>query len=202
MKKIGIAGTGRLGSALASRLVQAGYEVVLANRRGPGSLGNLIRELGPNAYAGTLETVAAQAVVVLAMRWEDMREAIAGLGTLAGRIVIDTTNPYMEKDGQLSLIDIGERTSSEIVASLIPDARLVKAFNTLAANTLAADPELAGGGRRVMFVSGDHVPSKELVKNIASTVGWVPLDLGGLVAGGQLQQAGGPLAGIDLIRVA
>jgi predicted dinucleotide-binding enzyme len=197
---IGIIGAGKIGSALAAHFTGAGYEVVLTNSRGTASLANLVERLGPKARAGTAAEAAAQPVVVLAVKWAYLPDIVANLGSLSGKIVIDASNPYLEKDGQLLLADLGGRTSSEIVADRVTGARLVKAFNTLLAATLAADPQEAGG-RRVVFVSGDHEEAKTEVKLIISTVGWAPLDLGGLATGGRLQQARGPLAGANLIRL-
>lgn len=197
--RIGILGTGRLGSALALRMVRTGHQVVLANRRGPESLSRLMGQLGPGARAGSVAEVTAQDVIVLAVRWEDASEAIASLGSLKGKIVIDTTNPYMEKDGHISLIDIGDKTSSEVIAGMLPGVHVVKAFNTLLADMLGSNPG-KGGGRRVIFYSGDDPTAKATVKSIIATSGWAPVDLGGLVQGGRLQQAGGSLAGLNLVQ--
>jgi predicted dinucleotide-binding enzyme len=121
--------------------------------------------------------------------------------SLEGRIVVDVCNPYIEKDGQLLVADLGERASSDVVASLVPGAKLVKAFNTLLAAVLSADPKQAGG-RRVIFVSGDDDGAKAELKAIIEAVGWAPIDLGGLATGGRLQQGRGLLSGANLIRLA
>jgi 8-hydroxy-5-deazaflavin:NADPH oxidoreductase len=197
---IGIIGAGRIGSALASHLTRAGYEVVLANSRGPASLAQVVAYLGSNARAGTSSLAAAQPVVILAVKWANLPDIVQDLPSISGKIVIDASNPYLEKDGQLVVADLEGRTSSEIVAELLVGAKLVKAFNTLLASVLAADPKEAGG-RRVIFLSGDHEDAKAEVRSIISAVGWAPLDLGSLATGGRLQQARGPLAGANLIRM-
>ncbi len=126
---IGILGAGRMGQTLARLLVNAGHRVRLANSRDPESLGPLVAELGPSAAAGTPEEVVAFAdVVVLATRWEQISAAVKGLGPWNGNVVIDTTNNRFGL-GPADLLDVGGRTSSEVVAELLPGARVVKAFN-------------------------------------------------------------------------
>ncbi|SFP32026.1 hypothetical protein SAMN05443579_110172 [Variovorax sp. PDC80] len=195
---IGIIGAGRIGKALAAQFTRAGYEVVLANSRGPDSLADLVGQLGPSARAGTAAEAAAEPTVILALRWSHLPEALPTLGSLAGKIVIDTSNPYLERNGQLVVADLRGRSSSEIVADLVPGARLVKAFNTLPAALLAEDPQQQGG-RRVIFVSGDHVDANAQVASMIATVGWVSVELGGLSTGGRLQQGRGPFSGLDLL---
>lgn len=197
---IGIIGAGRIGQALARRLTLAGYGVILANSRGPESLSTLVQSLGPDARAATPEEAAAAPIVILAVRWDQLPSAVKAMGPLAGKIVIDTSNPYLEKDGQLVLADLHGRTSSEVVAGLMPGVKLVKAFNNLPAAVLAEEPE-QGGGRRVIFVSGDHADANAEVSTIIATVGWAPVELGGLVVGGRIQQGRGPLSGLNLIRL-
>jgi len=189
---VGIIGAGRLGRAMATVALRAGRRVVLANSRGPESLKDVVSELGDRVEAGTVEHVAAAPVVVIAVPWSRVPEAVRGI-RWNGRIVIDTTNDF-------SGIDRNETTSSELVASLVPDARLVKAANTLGADVLAADPQEAGG-RRVMFVSGDDADARSQVAALFGDAGFSAIDLGVLATGGALQQVGGPLAGANLIRL-
>lgn len=86
------------------------------------------------------------------------------------------------------------------MAQLVPGARVVKAANTFAAEVLAADPREAGG-RRVMFVSGDDAQAKRAVRALFDGAGYFPIDIGDLVTGGAMQQAGGSLAGHNLVRM-
>jgi predicted dinucleotide-binding enzyme len=93
------------------------------------------------------------------------------------------------------------RTSSEIVASLVPGAQVVKVANTLVSALLAADPKQAGG-RRVLFMSGDDATAKAGVKGMLEKIGFATIDLGGLAGGGSLQQfPGGPLPTLNLIKL-
>lgn len=117
-----------------------------------------------------------------------------GVGvTWNGQIVLDATNDF---DGS----DLNERTSSEVVVELLPGARVVKVANTLGAPILAADPHVSGG-QRVIFLSGDDADAKSEVVQLFEDACFFAVDLGELVAGGRMQQIGGPLAGLNLIRL-
>jgi 8-hydroxy-5-deazaflavin:NADPH oxidoreductase len=189
---VGIVGAGHLGRAMARVALRAGRRVVLANSRGPESLADVASELGDRVEAGTVEHASAARVVAIAVPWPRVPEAVRGI-EWNGRIVIDTTNDF---DGT----DLDGTTSSELVASLVPDARVVKAANTLGADVLAADPREAGG-RRVLFLSGDDADARSQVATLFAEAGFSAIDLGGLATGGALQQVGGPLTGANLIRL-
>jgi predicted dinucleotide-binding enzyme len=192
VKSVGIIGAGRIGQAMAQTALRAGRRVVIANRRGPKSLTSVVEALGDGVSAGTVQDAAAADVVVLAVMWPQVPQAVEGLAW-EGRIVIDPTNDFDPSD-------LDGRTSSELVADLVTPARVVKAANTFAADVLAADPRQAGGNR-VMFVSGDDVDAKAQVGGLFEAAGFFVIDLGGLRVAGEIQQFGGPLAGQNLIRL-
>jgi len=197
--KIGIIGTGGIGQALAHHIAKAGYEIIVSNSRGPESLAALVGKLGPRATAGTRQEAAKAEVVVLAVPWEHVRAALSDLPAWNGRILMDATNPIIEPDFRVA--DLKGSTSSEIVASLAPGARVVKVANTLLRAVLAADPDEAGG-HRVLFMSGDDAAAKGEVNGILGKVGFATIDLGGLASGGKLQQfPGGPLPTLNLIKL-
>jgi 8-hydroxy-5-deazaflavin:NADPH oxidoreductase len=189
---IGIIGAGRLGQAMALTALRAGRSVMLANSRGPDTLDSVIASLPDGASAGTVEQTVGARVVVLAVPWPRVRDAVQGL-TWNGRIVMDATNDF-------DASDLNGRTSSDVVAELLPGARVVKAGNTLGAPVLAADPH-DSGGQRVIFVSGDDADAKSEVVQLFQDAGFFTVDLGDLVAGGRMQQIGGPLSGLNLIRL-
>ena len=188
---VGIIGAGHIGQALARTALRAGRRVVIANSRGPESLEPVVAALGTGVSAGTVVQAAAAGIVAIAVPWTNVPAAVTGLHW-DGQTVIDATNAWNT--------DLGDRTSSEIIADLVPGARLVKAANTLAANDLAADPHEAGG-RRVIFLSGDDAPAKATVVELFDAAGFFPIDLGDLITGGRMQQLGGPLPSHNLIRL-
>jgi predicted dinucleotide-binding enzyme len=185
--KVAILGTGRIGETLARHLVRAGHEVALANARGPDSLSELVGGLGENAHADTAEgAVASSELVVLAIPWR-LRDQLPPGELFAGKIVVDATNPY----GEGGVVDVEPSTSSEEVLRLMPEARLVKAFNTLNFRPLGEraheDPPLA------LFVAGDDADAKRVVSELIAEIGFAPVDTGSLHDGGRRQQPEAPV---------
>jgi 8-hydroxy-5-deazaflavin:NADPH oxidoreductase len=198
MTSIGIIGSGNIGTAFARALARAGIEATIANSRGPDSLKDLVRELGPSIKAGTREEAASKDIVLIAVNWSKLPAALAGLPNWNNRIVIDANNPIEQP--LFKPAELHGRLSSEVVASLLPGARVVKAFNHLLAVLLAADPK-AEGGKRVAFYSGDDVGAKAEVSVLIEKLGFFGIDLGSLAVGGKLAQfPGGPLPAINLVR--
>jgi 8-hydroxy-5-deazaflavin:NADPH oxidoreductase len=159
----------------------------------------LVRELGPAIKAGTREEAARADIVFIAVNWTKLPAALAGLPDWNRRIVIDANNPI--EAPLFKPIDLKGRVSSEVVAGLVPGARIVKAFNHLRADVLAADPR-ADGGRRVLFYSGDDNAAKAEIAALIDHIGFAGIDLGSLAVGGKLAQfPGGPLPNQNLIKV-
>lgn len=196
---IGTIGAAAVAQAVAAHAIRAGHQVTLSNSRGPETLGEVIERLGPGARAGTREDAAAADLVLLAAPWVKVPQALAGLPDWQGRILMDATNHFATYAPDYQRSPLDGRTSSEIVASLAPGARVVKVFNTLVARLIAARPD-ERGGRRVLFLSGDDAEAKQQVANLVTSFGFSPLDLGCLKDGGRMQQLDNPLAGPDLIR--
>jgi predicted dinucleotide-binding enzyme len=191
-KLVGIIGAGRLGQAMARTARRAGRDVVLANSRGPESLTSVVSALGEGVSAGTVDEAAAAGIVVIAVPWASVPEAVQGLNWNS-QIVIDATNDWAADDLQ-------GRTSSELVADLVAGAQVVKAANTLGADVLGSDPHEAGG-QRVIFISGDDADAKAEVVALFQDAGFAAIDLGNLATGGAMQQIHHPLAGVNLIRL-
>jgi len=197
---IGIIGAGAIGQALARRFVAAGEQVVISNSRGPRSLRGLASSMGPGLKPATVGEAADEEIVVLAVPWRRLREAVAAADVpdWQERIVIDTTNPPGPPDFEAADA-LGGRASSEVVSDLVPGARLVKVFNTFTPAVLGADPRTPAG-RRVIFLSGNHAGANERIARLAGRVGWAAVCLGRLSEGGRLQQfPGGPLSALHLL---
>jgi predicted dinucleotide-binding enzyme len=195
--KIGTIGAGEVALAFAREALAQGHEVVLSSRRGPQALSSKVSELGRGASAAPVAEAASLDYVLLAVPWNNVEEALSGLPAWNGRALIDATNPFTQYSPKLVLADLKGTGASEIVAGFAKGARIVKAFNSIVTVRFNEGP-IKGNGRRVIFVSGDHEEPKAFVKDLITKFGFVAIDLGGLVTGGRMQQAGGPLAGLDL----
>ena len=113
--KVGIIGVGAIGSAFAGHLARAGHDLLLSNSRGAEALADLTRTLGPGARAAKREEAAKAEMVVLAVPWEQVPAALAGLPAWDGRILIDATNPVVQPGFRLA--ELGGRPSTEIAPS-------------------------------------------------------------------------------------
>jgi hypothetical protein len=195
----GTIGAGIVGQGIARHLVAVGHRVVLSNSRGPATLKDIVKKLGPLAAAGTVAEAAAADVAFLAVRWPDIPDALAGLPAWDNRILIDTTN-QATGPAPADYVDLGTETGSEFVARHAPGARVVKAFNTLYARYIVADPRHAEG-RQLLFYAGDDDDAKKTFREIADSIGFAPADAGTLREGGRLMQVGGgPLSAVHALK--
>jgi predicted dinucleotide-binding enzyme len=193
--QIGILGAGNVGLAVGRRLVDAGHHVTLSSTRAPHDLRPVAEIIG--AGAATVSEAGTAELVLLAVPWTAVPDVLDPLPDWQGRILVDATNPFVGFD-PLQLADLDGRSASVIVAEHAPGARVVKAFNSIGMASFEEGPQ-QGRARRVLFVSGDDVPSKQSVQDLITELGYAAIDLGGLDEGGRMQQAGGPLAGRDLL---
>jgi len=197
--EIGTIGAGDVAQAFAKRVLKAGHKIKLSNSRGPESLREVVNRLGPGAMAATTEEAAACEVVLLAVPWDNVPETLASLPTWKNQILIDGTNPFHGKAGTFTPADVGNLSTSQLVAALAPGARVVKALNNMIVPNLEADP-VVSGARRVAFISADDDAAKKRVEALLKAFGYSVVDLGNLRDGGLIQQAGGPLAGRDFLE--
>lgn len=191
--KIGVIGSGNIGSTVAGLFVTAGHDVVIANARGPESLAGLVGGLGSRAQAGTVDEAASSCdVVLVAIPFRANTELAPA--PFAGKVVIDATN-YYPHDFRIAELDRGELSSSEYVARHLAGARLVKAFNTMQSRRLASlgDTALPEEQRQALFVCSDDDPAKRQVADLIRQVGFAAVDTGTLAGGSKLQGAGGPV---------
>lgn len=197
--QIGTIGAGAFARAFAKQALKAGHEVKLSNTRGPDSLRKIVEQLGPGATAASKEEAAACDMVLLAVPWDNVPKTLASLPKWNNQILIDGTNPFHGKAGEFTPAEVGNLSTSQLVAALAPGARVVKALNTLIVANLEADP-IVNGARRVVFVSADDAGAKQQVATLLTGCGYSVIDLGNLRDGGLIQQAGGPLAGRALLE--
>ena len=200
--KIGFLGAGNVTRTFGRHLINAGHTIGVYNSRGPATLADFVADLGPGAVAGTREQVAECDVVILAVHWVKVREALKGIDW-RGRILIDATNAHMDPKPDISLAGVTRsraalkgRTSSEIVAELAVGARLVKSISNM---PMAWIQDFSPNKpRTVIFTSGDDTEAKRLVIDLVNSTGLVAIDLGSLAIGGAMHEVGAPLSGLDL----
>ena len=119
--EIGTIGAGDFARAFAKRALKAGHKVKLSNSRGPDSLGEIVNQLGPGAMAATKEEAAACEMVLLAVPWDNVPETLARLPKWKNQILIDGTNPFHGKAGDFTPADVGNLSTSQLVAVLVPN---------------------------------------------------------------------------------
>lgn len=194
MTTVGFIGSGQLGNAIARLAIEAGHQVVLSNSRGPETLGDTAAELGPRASAATSrEAAAAGDIVVVAVPVSAFPNLPAA--PLAGKIVIDTCNYGAERDGHLPELDGRSLTSSELLLRYIPDALLVKAFNTIFFKHLLSLARPAGAAdRSYLPIAGDSAPALAAVTGFIDSIGYSVVDAGPL-ADSWRQEPGTPVWG-------
>lgn len=191
-----IVGSGNIGSALARLFARAGIEVSIANTRGPESLRPLTASLGSGVHAVPLATALDSEVIFLAIPFSAVEQFGRSLPDWTGKIVVDTTNAYYTPN---SADILQGRLSAHYAAEKLPGADIVKAFNQLPANTLAAelDPEV---GRRVIFIATDVPEAGERVAELVGDLGLAAVQLGRIDEGGRLIQAPDALVLRNLIE--
>lgn len=191
MSVIGFLGAGRLAQMLAPKAAKAGWDVILSNSRGPDSLADLVAGMEGNVSAATpADMVKAADVVILAIRWPDIKAAVSGIDW-TGKIVIDATNNRLGPKPE-DVIEIGDVLSSDLVAAMMPGARLVKAFNhePIPVFGQSLPPE---GDANVLFLAGSDSEANALVAKLITDLGAEPVDLGPINEGGKLIAMGAPL---------
>jgi 8-hydroxy-5-deazaflavin:NADPH oxidoreductase len=186
--KVTLIGSGNMGSALAAQISKAGHALVIT-----GTNADKAKELARTAGAVFKDKAAADSadVVVLATAYPDAVVALRSAGNLKGKVIVDITNPLTADYMGLT---IGHSTSAaEEIQKALPDAKIVKAFNTVFAQVIAGGPKLAGATVPVYF-AGDDAAAKEAVKSLIQTMGFAPVDAGGLRNARYLE----PLAGLNI----
>lgn len=183
--KVTIIGSGNMASGFVKQLTKAGHSVQIYARNKV-KAGELAEKHG--AQVVDAEEASGADIIVLATPYKDAVNALKDLGSPRGKVIVDITNPMNEDFMSLS---IGHDTSAaEEIAKAVPEARIVKAFNTVFAQRLVAGPDLAGGKIPVLIASDDE-PAKQSVTEMAKSMGFAPLDAGRLRNARYLEPLGG-----------
>ncbi|RYF29250.1 MAG: NADP oxidoreductase [Chloroflexi bacterium] len=185
--KVGIIGSGRLGTALTRLLLGAGYEVRIANSRGPESLELLLSVLLPGAIATTIdEAVSRSDVIILALPAGSYRTLDEGL--FAGKIVVDAMNYWAPTEGVITEFADPAISTSSVVQQYLSGAKVVKTLNHVAYNELEEHSLPAGdSSRRAVFVASDDSEAKRRVCVIVDAIGFDSVDMGMLSDGVKFQ---------------
>jgi hypothetical protein len=190
--KIGIIGSGHVGSALGEVWVEAGHEVMFSSRHIEHDQA-LADRLGAGARAGTPREAAAFGdVVVVSVPYHALPDVAEEAGDLIeGKVVIDTCNPFPSRDGEIA--DWArEKGAGLAAAELLPGARLVRAFNAVGAERMGSAHEEPG--HIGMPIAGDDAAAVETASQLIREIGYEPVLIGGLTMGKYLMP-GTPLAG-------
>lgn len=188
MTTIGLIGAGHIGSQVARLAVAHGYSVVISNSRGPETLADLVKELGPKARAATpIDAAKAGDIVVVTIPLKNYRSV--PVEPLAGKIVIDTNNYYPQRDGHIPELDNESSTTSELLQAWLPKSKVVKAFNHIYASELTTHGQPAGApNRRALVIAGDDANAKTTVTKMLDAFGFDTVDVGPLKEGWRIQR--------------
>ncbi|MFE9575140.1 NADPH-dependent F420 reductase [Nocardia sp. NPDC006044] len=172
---VGVIGTGRIGGNIARQAVRTGHEVIVSFTRNPQSLIDFAVELGDGATAGAARDAVIDAdLTVLAVPWPAIDVALGQAGTLHDAIIVDTTNHY----GGVG--PVTGQTAAAFNAERMPGARYTKSFNTLTAAFQAQVAGRVGDDRVVQWLCGDDRGAKDVVSAFIDSLGYLPVDLGGI----------------------
>ena len=190
--RIGIIGAGKVGGGLGKLWVRAGHEVFFSSRH-PNRLKALVEEAGPGAYSGNVADAALFGDVILfSPNFWSVDDALEATGPLKGKTVVDVTNPLeWSPTGRMVRSLPDSTTAGEQLAKKIPDARVVKAFSTIAASFIPYAFYRPGQLQRlVVFYCGDHCIPKVAVHQLITDSAFVGLDAGPLRLARELEAPG------------
>ena len=178
--RIAVLGAGMVGGTLGEQFAQVGHEVYFGVPSPQDEkIRGILSRIGSKARAGLVSEATRDAeIVVLATPWDAVPSAIVSAGDLAGKIVIDCTNPLGKTDVGLGLLIGNTNSGAEQVAAWATGAHVCKAFNQTGYANMA-EPRFAQGSA-LMFVCGDDPGSREVVQQLVASIGFDAVDAGGL----------------------
>jgi 8-hydroxy-5-deazaflavin:NADPH oxidoreductase len=177
--KIGIIGAGRIGGSLASLWAKAGHQVLISSRH-PDQLQGLARELGPRARVGTPKEAADFGeVVLISVPYGALPQVGRDLAKeLSGKVVLDTGNPYPERDGEMA-IEARRKGTGVASAEFLPGVRLVRAFNAISYRSLRSEAHRPGEPVAIP-IAGDDERALAVAKRLVRDAGFEPVVVGSL----------------------
>jgi predicted dinucleotide-binding enzyme len=180
MTTIGIIGAGHIGSQIARKAIENGYDVVISNSRGPETLADLVTDLGPKARAATAaEAAEAGDVAVVTVPFKAYSDV--PVEPLAGKIVIDTNNYYFERDGRFPELDEGRETVSGLLQKHLAESKVAKGFNAIQSQQIIDDSRPAGDPeRRALVTASDHEEAAAFVTRLYDEFGFDTVNVGPL----------------------
>jgi predicted dinucleotide-binding enzyme len=192
--RLAVIGTGRMGTALGSRLASAGHHVQVGSRD-PGRGRQQALRIGAASGGSYRDALVGAGAVVLAVPWSAIRETLESLGNLDGRILIDVTNPFRQ-GSSVEQLCFPDSSGSEQLQAIVPRARVVKAWNTLYSEVLRSDSDF-GGIAPTVFVAGDDPEAKEIVSGLVRDLGFEAADAGPLSSARYLEPLAGLMTSLD-----
>ena len=179
--KIGIIGSGNIGGTLGVLWAKAGYEVFFSSRH-PDELGDLVKRAGPSAQAGMPREAAAFGdVVLVSVPYGAVPQVGRDFASeLAGKVVLETGNPYPTRDGAMAEPALAKGTGLAS-AEFLPGVRLVRAFNSIPAHALASEANRAGE-RIGVPLAGDDPAALEIASRLVRDAGFEPVVVGPLAS--------------------
>ena len=188
MTVVGIIGSGNIGGQVARRAVATGYDVLIANSRGPQTLTALVDELGTRARAVSLEEAARQADLIVVAIPIDKYPALPA-DAFAGKAVLDAGNYYPDWNGRIAALEDESTTTAELLQAHLSTAHVVKAFSNIAAADITTDGRAAGDPeRRALPIAGDDAGAKTQATLLLNTFGFDVVDAGPLAEGWRYQR--------------
>jgi predicted dinucleotide-binding enzyme len=174
--RIGIVGSGNVGGTLGRRFAESGHEVTFGSRRPDSAEAKELARIPGARVASPREAAQSSEVIVLATPWPATEAALRDLGGLAGKVLLDATNPLTDRYDTIAP-DVPS-SGGELVAKWAPGAKVVKIFNTIGYNVMA-NPSFAAGPATLLY-AGDDPGAKNVAHDLAAKIGFHPIDAGPL----------------------